>query len=164
MIEVVVERLEKNHVRDAFDCGEPSLNDYLKRFARQNDAKNLGRTFVACRSESVLVAAYYSLSSGSIGFESLPDGRGLPKYPLPTSHIGRLAVDKTAQGFGLGAHMLIDALKRSSDISHQIGIFAVTVGALNDNAKQFYKRYGFEELVDKPNSLYLSIADVELVF
>jgi GNAT superfamily N-acetyltransferase len=160
LIDVSVELPAKKHGRDNFDCGESSLNDYLKRFARQNANKNLGRTFVACESDSERVLAYYTISSGAIRVESLPDVTGLPKFPVPTSHVGRLAVDRTMQGQGLGAYMLVDALKRSLELSRQIGIYAVTVDALNESAKQFYLRFGFVELLDDPSHLYIPVAEL----
>ena len=88
------------HDREDFDCGESSLNDYLKLYARQNDSRGLGKTFVATLPDDKKVVGYYTLSSGAVHFEKVPDK--LPRYPVPVVHLGRLAVDKTTIGHGLG--------------------------------------------------------------
>jgi GNAT superfamily N-acetyltransferase len=154
--------LERSHQRDAFDCGEPSLNDYLRRYARQNDDKGICRTFVLLEEGSSIIVGYYTLSSGSIAFETLPDDHPqLPKYPVPTAHIGRLAVDRTRQGQGLGAKLLVNALKRVRQAADQMGIYAVTVHALNEKAKAFYEVFGFIELKDDKFHLFLPLAAIK---
>lgn len=150
-----IESLAKHHVRDAFDCGEDSLNDFLRRFARQNDERGLGRSFVAVTPDDVRICGYYTLASGAVTFDTMPEK--LPRYPVPVAHLGRLAVDRTAQGRGLGAFLLVDALKRVLKTADQIGLYAVEVYALNAQAKAFYLKYGFQPLLDDPFHLYLSI-------
>ena len=85
-----IEALSKYHDRKGFDCGEESLNTFLRQFARQNDEKGLGRTYVAVKEGDPKIYGYYTLSSNSIGFETVPDK--LPRYPVPVIHLGRLAV------------------------------------------------------------------------
>jgi GNAT superfamily N-acetyltransferase len=153
-----IESLTKQHVRDAFDCGEDSLNDFLRRFARQNDERGLGRSFVAVTPDDVRICGYYTLASGAVAFDTMPEK--LPRYPVPVAHLGRLAVDRTAQGRGLGAFLLVDALKRVLKTADQIGLYAVEVYALNAQAKAFYLKYGFQPLLDDPFHLYLSIKTV----
>lgn len=144
--------LSKAHDRSGFDCGEAGLNDYLQRFARQNDEKNLGRTYVAV--VEARVEGYYTLAGGSLTFDTVPEK--LPQYPIPVVHLARLAVNRRAQGKGLETLLLMDALRRSVQVSEQIGIYAVTVDALNESARSFYLKYGFTELRDDPFPLYLT--------
>ncbi len=153
-----IEPLSKHHDRKNFDCGEESLNTFLRQFARQNDEKGLGRTYVAVRENDTTIYGYYTLSSNSIGFETVPDK--LPRYPVPVIHLGRLAVDKSAQGQGLGQALLAHALKRSAKIAEQLGIYAVEVFALNQNARQFYLGFGLTELKDDKLHLYITIKDI----
>lgn len=151
----VIEPLSKRHKRDDFDCGEASLNEFLKKYARQNSAKNFGRTFVAVLPEETKVLGYYTLASGSVAFEVVPEK--LPRYPIPTAHLGRLATDLKMRGQGLGELLLVDALRRAVRVAAEIGIYAVELYALTENAKRFYLKYGFVELKDDDKHLYLPI-------
>lgn len=150
-----IEALSSTHDRAAFDCGEPSLNDFLKRFARQNDEKGLSRTYVAVLPGEPKIYGYYTISSGAIRFENMPEK--LPRYPIPVIHLGPLAVDVSAKGQGLGKILLLDALKRAASVSEQLGIYAVEVYALNTAARAFYLKYGFAPLLDDERHLYLTI-------
>lgn len=153
-----VEPLSKKHDRQGFDCGDESLNLFLKRFARQNAEKGLGRTFVAVRNNDPKIYGYYTLSSNSFGFEIVPEK--LPRYPVPVVHLGRLAVDRSAQGERLGKALLFHALERSVGIAEQLGIYAVEVYAINDRARTFYLNFGLTELKDDSHHLYITIKDV----
>lgn len=157
-----IELLDKQHQRDRFDCGEESLNTFLGDHAGQNARRDISRTYVVVAEGSVLVAGYYTLSSGSVTFADLPDdlSKRLPKYPVPTAHLGRLAVDRQHQGQGLGGILLVDALKRVCNLADRIGIHAVTVHALNDSAKRFYEAHGFLPLRDDPFHLFLPMATI----
>lgn len=150
-----IEPLEKRHRRAMFDCGEPALNQFLQQYARQNAARGLGKTFVAVIPGDTEVLGYYTLSSGSLSFAVVP--QKLPRYPIPTVHLGRLAVDLKMQGQRLGELLLIDALERTVYISKEIGIYAVELHALTSKAKQFYLEFGFVPLNDDDNHLYLPI-------
>lgn len=154
----VIELLGKKHQRQNFDCGELSLNQFLKEFARQNNEKGLGRTFVIIVPETTEVLGYYTLSSSSIEFDSIPEK--LPRYPTPTVLLGRLAVDRSARGLGLGELLLLDALRRAVQIANEVGIYAVEVVALNESAKAFYLKYEFEETISDPFHLYIPIKTI----
>jgi GNAT superfamily N-acetyltransferase len=157
-----IEPLGKHHRREKFDCGEESLNTFLRAHAGQNARKDISRTYVAVAEATGAVAGYYTLSSGSVAFENLPDeaaGR-LPRYPVPVAHLGRLAVDLQYRGQGLGGILLVDALKRVLSSANQIGIYAVTVEALNATAKQFYEAHGFLKLRDDEKHLFLPMATI----
>jgi GNAT superfamily N-acetyltransferase len=155
---LIIEPLSSKHDRSSFDCGEPSLNTYLRQYARQNDEKGLGRTYVAVEPGQTRVEGYYTISTGAVTFEQVPEK--LPRYPIPVVHLGRLAVDLSAQGKGLGELLLIDALKRATLAAEQLGIYAVEVRALNDSAQRFYLKYGFTPLLDDELHLYLSMKTI----
>jgi len=151
----IIEALNKEHDRESFDCEEPSLNNFLKNYARQNDVKGLGKTFVAILSGGQKIYGYYTISSGSISFDNLPEK--MPRYPVPIVHLGRLAIDKTVRDKGLGGLLLLDALRRSLKIADELGVFAVEIYALNEQVKSFYLKFGFRELNDDPLHLYLTL-------
>ncbi|NET38106.1 MAG: GNAT family N-acetyltransferase [Cyanothece sp. SIO1E1] len=167
MAEWIFQRLDRTVERDSFDCGKAELNDYLKKYARQNDEKGIAVTIVAIpKSDGLKVVGYYSVSMAQIEFETMPDSlkKGLPRYPMPVMRIGKLAVDKSIQGQGLGAELLIDALRRALRLAQEVGIFAILVDALDEAAKAFYLRYGFEPLHDRPLSLVLSLRTLSKAF
>ena len=150
--------LDSTHDRSGFDCGEPSLNDFLRRYARQNDEKGLGRTFVAVLPDAPRIYGYYTLSSGSVESETVPEK--LPRYPTPVALLGRLAVDESTKGQGLGKILLLDALQRILLLAAQLGIYAIEVHAINPSARSFYLKYGFKPLLDDEMHLYLSLKDI----
>ena len=154
----VIEALSKRHDRSAFNCGESALDDFIMKFARQNDDKGLGRTIVAVIAGELIVRGFYTLSSGAVTFEIVPEK--LPRYPIPVAHLGRLAVDVTARGHGLGALLLIDALRRATQAADQLGIFAVEVHAKTSEARAFYLKYGFSPLLDDELHLYLPVRTI----
>ena len=157
-----IELLNRSHRREDFDCGEKSLNEFLCRYARQNDTKDISRTYVLLDNDSADIVGYYTICSGSVSFHSIPDDmtRGIPRYPIPTAHIGRLAIDQNHQGKKLGALLLADALKRIRDAADKMGIHAVTVQALHTKAAAFYKSFGFQQFKDDPLSLFLPMATI----
>ncbi|BAZ17568.1 acetyltransferase, GNAT family protein [Calothrix sp. NIES-4071] len=149
--------------KENFDCGIHELDDYLKKYAKQNDKKGVAKTFVAIPEEGEkIVAGYYSVSMDKIEFEVIPENykKGLPRYPLPAMLIGKLAVDKSMQGTGLGNKLLIECFYRAVNLSSEIGIFAVTVAAINEKAKEFYLKYGFIPLVDNEFTLFIPIKTI----
>ena len=140
-IKWVLEVLAPKHDRASFDCGEPLLNTYLKQFARQHAKKNISKTFVLLSTDSPdKIIGFYTLSTGGIVREqlSLPDRYKLPNYPIPIARIGRLAVDKSVQGQGLGEELLKNALHRCVTLSKEIGLYGVVVDAKHEKAKAFY--------------------------
>ncbi len=155
----LIEELGPDHDRSAFSCGRASLDEFLKQYAGQNQKTGVSRTFVALQPGEKLVCGYYSLAAGSVNLEALTDEqrKRLPKYPVPVAHLGRLAVDKSVQGQGLGSFLLLDALCRIDRVDRSIGIHAVEVVAIDDAAKRFYLKYGFTELRDDPHHLFISL-------
>ena len=157
-----IRRLNKSHDRSAFDCGQSMLNEWLKDRAGQFDRRDLSRTFVATRPNKLAVAGYYAISSHRVVYEILPDAetKGLPRLDVPVVLIGRLAVDRSEQGAGLGSLLLVDALRRSAAISEQVGIRAVEVDAIDDAARCFYLKFGFRPLLDDPRHLFLAMHEI----
>src|SRR4051794_6762095 len=107
-----IEWLDRTHDRDRFTCGKGPLDDFIRRLVSQYEKRNLGRTYVAARPAERTVCGYYTLASGAIEFQDLPQpsARKLPKHPVPVILLARLAVDRSAQGQGLGEALLLDAL------------------------------------------------------
>lgn len=152
-----IELLHKSHDRNRFDCGEISLNEWLQRMALQQQAKNYARTRVIVDSdELVRILGYYALLPAQIDTSHVPPGRKLPKR-LPCLLLGRLAVDQAAQGRRIGELLLVDAIERTYRSIGEIGGAGLYANALNDRAKAFYVRYGFQPLQDDPKRLFLAV-------
>jgi GNAT superfamily N-acetyltransferase len=158
-----IERLDRRHVREGFDCGKPSLNDFLHVLVSQYEKRNLGRTYVVLREGDQRVLGYYTLASGAINAESLPakQSKKLPRHALPVVLLARLAVDRSVHGKGLGGLLLRDALSRSLDLAERLGIHAVVVDALDAEAKAFYERFGFLPLTDDEMRLFLPLSTIQ---
>lgn len=155
-----IERLTDKHDCRKFRCGEHTLDNFLIRHALKNDRRGLGRTYVALAGESERVLGYVTLCSNSVHFENVP-AEELPHYPIPAILIARLAVTKSAQGIGLGTDLMLMGLHLAVKVAERIGVFAVTVDAMNEDAKAFYqKRFGFTELLDDPHHLFVTVADL----
>jgi GNAT superfamily N-acetyltransferase len=162
-----IEPLQRHHDRALFSCGEPPLDEYLARFARQNQESGVARTFVAVLdSEPARVLGYYSLAVGAIDKANLPQfqARRFPNFPLPIARLARLAVERSQQGKGLGDHLLLDALHRCLRVAEDIGIAAVLIDAKHERAKAFYARYEFDSLPDHPLTLWLPLAALRKLF
>lgn len=149
--------LEATHRRDDFDCGDDALNDFLRRYARQQQDRDFSRSYVALADDVLTVLAFVSVSAGQVGTTSFPAHLKLPRYPVPVLRIGRLAVDRRAQGKKLGRDLMRFALSLSLELAGRIGINAVVVDAKNEAAREFYKSLGFEPFGDAPLSLFLPI-------
>ena len=113
-----------------------------------------------------MVLGYYTLAAGSVAFPHLPPETAarLPRHPVPVVLLARLAVDRTAQGRGLGRTLLVDALQRSLRLSASLGVFAVEVQAIDEEAAGFYAKFGFAPLLDSPRHMYMPISAIEVAF
>lgn len=134
-----------------------ALDDWIKLRAGQYDKKDLARTYVAVREDAAVVGGYYAIATHRVAFAALDDShaKGLPRIDIPVVLLGRLAVDRGSQGQGLGALLLVDALRRAQHLAEQIGIRGVEVDAIDEAAQSFYLRFGFTQLVDAPRHLFL---------
>lgn len=146
------------HRRDDFDCGVEALNDFLRRFARQQQERDFSRTYVVLADDAVTVTAFVSVGAGQVGAPSFPAHLKLPRYPVPVLRIGRLAVDRRAQGLQLGRELTRFALNLALELAGRVGIHAVVVDAKDEAARSFYERLGFVPFSDSPLSLFLPIA------
>lgn len=158
--------LDNQHDRSSFDCGYSELNEYLQRFAGQNQTKGSARTYVVLDGERVV--AYYTLVVGSVEWKDCPDDvrKGLGRYPVPVIVIGRLAVDRRFQRKGLGIGLIKDAFARSLQVSDLVGVVAILVDAKDEQAKNYYesKRLGFKSMPGEPLKLYLPIKVIRANF
>lgn len=145
-----------------FDCGVPSLDDWLQRRALRNQASGASRCFVVA--EGTRVIGSYTLSAGVIERAAVP-GRLRRQTPesLPVLLLGRMAVDRRWHNRGIGQGMLRDALLRAVAISTEAGVFAVLVHALSDSARQFYLSRGFVESPLRPMTLMMTLATVRAI-
>lgn len=160
---LVIEPLGPQHDRESFACGEPALDDYLRRRASQDTRRRVARVFVAAGAAPGEIAGYYTLSAASFEKDELPAGiaKRLPHYPVPAVVIGRLAVSRSFQGRGLGETLLLDAIRRVVRASASIAAYAIVVDAKNDAARAFYERYGFRPFPSTPRRLFLPLATFE---
>lgn len=155
-----IERLGSHHDRNSFDCGNSPLNDWLWKLSGQYERRDLTRTYVLTRTGDVNVVGYYGMSSHSVSRDLLPAefAKGLPRIDVPVLLLGRLAVDRSAHGQGLGSLLLIHAFRRALTIADWIGVRAVEVDAIDESAQRFYERQGFTSLRDDPRHLYLPLS------
>lgn len=144
---------------EGFDSGEPELNQWLVRQAQRNQASGGSRTYVTTRDGRVV--GYYSLATGSVVHAEVSGRirRNQPN-PVPVILLGRLAVDRKEQGRGLGAHLLRDAITRTVEAANIVGVRALLVHALHEQARQFYLNFDFEPSPTDPLHLFLLIKDV----
>lgn len=163
----LTEPLDSKHDRESFSCGKELLDHYFWRQAKQDVKRKLAACFVWENKETKKISGYYTLSSNSISQDLIPDSfrKKLPKsyISLPTILLGRLAIDKSFQGQGLGKILLIDSLKRCLDTSDSIGAFAVIVNPLDQEAEMFYIKYGFIKLPDS-GKMFLPMKTIKELF
>lgn len=163
----ISEILSTKHRRSEFSCGNELLDDYLHKQANQDIKRKLSACFVLNDKETNLIKGYYTLSNNSIPQESTPNQiqKKLSRSykSIPTTLLGRLAVDSRFQGQGVGKLLLIDALKRSYEISKTIGSFAVVVDPIDRGAENFYAKYGFIKLPDS-GKMFLPMRTINQLF
>ena len=154
------EKLKPSHQLDVFDCGIPSLNDWLKRRALRNEQEGASRTYVVCVENQVV--GYYCLAAGAICCLDAPGRvrRNMPD-PIPVVVIGRLAVHQNWQGQRLGRALLRDAVLRTLGAADVAGVRAILVHALSEDAKCFYSRCGFVESPTHPMTLVVMLKDIK---
>lgn len=162
----LTELLNSTHKKNEFNCGQELLDNYLHRQASQDVKRHLSACFIIA-DKNDNVKGYYTLSNSSIDKELIPDNikNKLPKSynDIPVTLLGRLARDKNIKGERLGETLLLDALKRSYDTSINIGSMAVIVVPIDENAKNFYLKYGFKELPDS-EKMFMTIKTISTLF
>jgi GNAT superfamily N-acetyltransferase len=152
-----IELLTGRHDRTTFECGEPSLNDWLARMALQQQEKNYVRTRVVVdEAEPEGILGYYCLLAHEIDTSQVPSKRKLPGR-LSCVLLGRLAIDQSAQGRGLGRLLLLDAIARTCATIEEAAGIGLVVDALHERAADFYRGFGFEAFKDDPLRLFLRV-------
>lgn len=152
--------IAREHDRAAFDCGDADLNLYLQRFARQNHESGGAKCFVAAPlATPSRVLGFYTLSPASLEYTRTPAlaKKGLARYDVPVFRLGRLAVDRSVQGRGLGVALLVRAADRSIRVAEEVGGVALLIDAKSDRAARWYESYGALRLDDAPLSLVLPL-------
>jgi len=150
-------KLSAGHDLSAFDSGEPALDDWLRRRAGQNEASGASRTYVVCAGRKVV--GYYTLAAGALAHPEAPGRirRNMPD-PVPVMILGRLAVDKTVQGQGVGTGLLRDAVLRIVQAAEIAGVRAILVHAISEAAR-FYEKYGFVASPVDPLTVMITVAE-----
>ena len=155
---VRIEPLARQHARHHFNCGEQSLDRYIREQASQDVRRGLARVFVAALpAEPDGILGFFTLSATSIIGSELPSAlaRRLPRYPIPAALIGRLAVDQTCAGRGLGRALLADAVTKIAKASETLAIVVVVVDPIDDAAQAFYAAFGFERIEERARRMFL---------
>lgn len=162
--EYKVEPLGTDHDRAAFASGVAALDTYIQRQARQDLERNLAAVFVLT-SDGRTIAGFYTLSAHSIQATALPEElvKRLPRFPLPVTLLGRMAVSQTLQGQRLGEFLLMDALARAWRGSQQVASWAVVVDA-KAGVRGFYLKHDFAPLPSQPDRLFLTMKTIEKLF
>lgn len=161
-----IELLSRQHEREAFNCGERELDDYLQRTARQHNEKGIARTFVLFdTAEPAKILGFFTLAHCEIVVGDLPPEYA-KKYPdkAPAAKLARLAVSIERQRQGLGGIMMAEAMRRTLAVAENIGIIGFFVDAKHQAAREYYEQYGFIPLPNRPLTLFLPLATlVEVV-
>jgi GNAT superfamily N-acetyltransferase len=162
-----IEALGRQHDRKGFSCGVEPLDRYLEEQAGQDAKKRVAAPFVLCEGASNAVLGYYTLSALSIDVGAWPENvaRKLPRYPVvPAPLLGRLAVDNSQRGKGIGEYLLMNALHRALVTSREVASIAVIVDAKDEGAVAFYRRYEFISFADQANRLFLPMRTIRQLF
>ncbi len=156
---LIIEPLGAGHDRADFSCGEPALDTYLRTQASQDIKRRIAQVFVALGDPPAKILGFYSLSAASFEKDALPSnlGKRLPRYPVPAAVLGRLAIDRSHRGRGLGETLLLDAIHRVILASKAMAVYALIVDAKKDRAQSFYERYGFLPFLTTPRRLFLPL-------
>ena len=157
------QKLSRDHDLARFDCGKTALNDWLVRYAWQHQQADAAKTYVACRGNRVV--GYYSLVASSVRRSDAPEriAKGLANHPIGVILLARLALDHTEKGQGLGKALLKDALVRTAQAAEIVGVRALLVDAIDDEARRFYLHFNFEPSLVDPMHLMLLIKDLRVM-
>ncbi|MEK7407498.1 MAG: GNAT family N-acetyltransferase [Acidobacteriota bacterium] len=158
-----IEKLQRWHAVEGFDCGREALNRFLIRYALQNEQAGASRTYVALAGAEVV--GYYTLVVGQVEYGGAPERlkKGLARHPVPIMLLARLAVATHRQGKGLGSWLLKDAMLRTLQAADIAGIRAFAVHAKDDEAKAFYERFDFSASPSDPHHLFRLLKDIRAI-
>jgi GNAT superfamily N-acetyltransferase len=158
------EPISKKHDRDAFDCGEEALNEFLRRYARKSHELGGAKTFLAIGSDdNKSILGFYSLSPASVEYARMPAllRRGLARYDVPGFRLARLAVHRSFHGQGIGGRLLLAAGRRCLLAAAEVGGVVLVIDAKNEKVARWYAGYGAVPLLDAPLSLLIPLATIE---
>jgi GNAT superfamily N-acetyltransferase len=158
------EAITKQHDREAFDCGEEALNEFLRRYARKSHELGGAKTFLAMDDAGgKAILGFYSLSPASVDYAKTPEiaRRGLARHDVPGFRLARLAVDRRLQGQGLGGQLLLAAGRRCLLAAAEVGGVVLVIDAKNERVAGWYASYGAVQLLDRALTLVLPLATIE---
>jgi GNAT superfamily N-acetyltransferase len=158
--EFEIEKLRREHDLTRFDCGNATLNTWLRKYAWTNQQADSAKTYVALAGN--LVLGYYALTTGSVHKHESPEriAKGLANHPIGVVLLARLAIDRDQQGKGLGKALLFDALTRIEEAADIVAVRAVMVHAIDEAARRFYSHFEFEPSPIDPFQLLLLLKDI----
>lgn len=155
------EPISKKHDRKSFDCGDPAMNEFLQRYARQSHESGAAKTFLAIdNADDKSIVGFYSLTPGALAYAETPDmiRRGLARHDVPGFRLARIATDLRWQGQGLGGQLLAAAARRCLRAAAEVGGVVLIIDAKNNRAARWYAAYGALPLSNKPLTLIMSLA------
>ncbi len=155
-----VEKLQRDHEVEAFDCGDETLNRFLSRHAMQSQMAGASQSYVALSGDEIV--GFHTLVVGQVEYEAAPDrlAKGLARHPVPVMVLARLAVARNWQGQGVGADLLKDAMLRTLQAADIAGIRALLVHAKDERARAFYAHFDFVPSQSDPLHLFVLLKDV----
>jgi GNAT superfamily N-acetyltransferase len=155
-----IEKLQRTHEVEAFDCGQPELDRFLIRHALQAQQMNSSQTYVGLSGKTVI--GFYTIVAGEVRHAEAPVRvvKGMPRHPIPCLVLARLAVHSEWQGRGIGAGLLLDALGRTLQAANIVGARALAVHAKDDSAAAFYQHFGFVPSPTDKRHLFMLIKDI----
>ena len=157
------EPISRAYDRDAFDCGDPELNEFLRRHARKSHERGAAKTFLAVNDGAgKKILGFYSVAPASVAYERTPllIQRGLVRHEVPVFRLARLGVDRSVQGRGLGGQLLLAAGRRCLLVAAEVGGVALLIDAKNEQTAQWYAGYGALQLIDRLLSLLLPFKSI----
>jgi GNAT superfamily N-acetyltransferase len=158
-----IEKLRRDHPVDVFDCGEEALNQWLRKYALQNQGAGAAQSYVGL--VGGVMVGYYSLAVGQIEYSDAPERlrKGLAQHPVPVMLLARLAVDKNWQKKGVGRALLRDAVLRTVQAAEIAGIRAIAVHAKDDAARRYYEQFDFAAAPSDPLHLLVLLKDIRKI-
>lgn len=151
---MVIAHISSLHDRQLFDCGVDDMNRYLREQAKQEADKGMSHTFISLADDGIRIIGYYTLTTGFIDFEHIPQEKRLSRHPAPVVLLARLAVDNAYKGQRIGERLLFDAQARVLEVAETVGIYAMTLDAREDSLCSYYEQFGFKRRADGPLRMY----------